>query len=87
MTAYPDGRAYLNTTGTDALATAGSGYVLSGILGSFLMQYAKNTDAWAAYAVCFHGLAAAETARLYSKSGTTAKLIVDTLASFSSVLD
>ena len=87
VTAYPDGRAYLNTTGTDALATAGSGDVLSGILGSFLMQYAKNTDAWAAYAVCFHGLAAAETARLYSKSGTTAKLIVDTLASFSSVLD
>ncbi|MEI7616831.1 MAG: NAD(P)H-hydrate dehydratase [Actinomycetota bacterium] len=52
----PDGDNYINTTGDFALATAGTGDVLTGIIGSLLCQGMGLTDA----AVCgayIHGLA------------------------------
>ncbi|GAB3953316.1 hypothetical protein GCM10027614_58540 [Micromonospora vulcania] len=36
MIGTPDGRAYVNPTGTPALATGGTGDVLAGLLGSLL---------------------------------------------------
>jgi hydroxyethylthiazole kinase-like uncharacterized protein yjeF len=56
VVATPDGRAYVNPTGTPALATAGTGDVLAGLLGSLLAGglSAERAAVAAAYA---HGLA------------------------------
>jgi hydroxyethylthiazole kinase-like uncharacterized protein yjeF len=55
--AYPDGTWDINASGGPALATAGSGDVLSGLLGAMLAQ---GLDAKSAlrYAVCLHGATA-----------------------------
>jgi hydroxyethylthiazole kinase-like uncharacterized protein yjeF len=55
--ASPDGRLAVNTSGGPALATAGTGDVLAGILGALLAQ---GHDAWdaARTGVFLHGLAA-----------------------------
>src|SRR6266571_2219972 len=60
IVAEPGGRAYLNTTGSPWLATAGSGDVLSGVIGSFL---ACGVDA---------ALAAAAGAHLHGVAGQLA---------------
>lgn len=61
VVAEPGGVCYVNSTGTPALATAGSGDVLSGILGSLLA--AGLPAARAAIAAAFvHGLAARHAA-------------------------
>ncbi|MFF0720557.1 NAD(P)H-hydrate dehydratase [Verrucosispora sp. NA02020] len=58
----PDGRAYVNPTGTPALATGGTGDVLAGLLGALLASGlpAERAAAAAAY---LHGLAGREAAR------------------------
>jgi NAD(P)H-hydrate repair Nnr-like enzyme with NAD(P)H-hydrate dehydratase domain len=62
VVAAPDGRAFVNTTGTPALATAGTGDVLAGLLGSLLAGGlpAERAAAAAAYT---HGLAGRRAAR------------------------
>jgi yjeF C-terminal region, hydroxyethylthiazole kinase-related/yjeF N-terminal region len=57
VVADPDGRVRLNTTGGPALATAGSGDVLSGMIGAFCARGMKGFDA-AAAAAFVHGRAA-----------------------------
>ena len=54
----PDGRTVVCDTGPAALATAGTGDVLTGVVGAFLAKGLDATDAAAAAAVA-HGLAAA----------------------------
>jgi hydroxyethylthiazole kinase-like uncharacterized protein yjeF len=56
IVADPDGRAYVNRTGTPWLATAGSGDVLSGLLGSLLASGVEPALA-AAAAAHVHGVA------------------------------
>ncbi|MGC4762307.1 NAD(P)H-hydrate dehydratase [Micromonospora sp. DT46] len=58
----PDGRAYVNPTGTPALATGGTGDVLAGLLGSLLAAGLPPERA-AAAAAYLHGLAGREAAR------------------------
>lgn len=58
----PDGRAYVNPTGTSALATGGTGDVLAGLLGSLLASGLPPERA-AASAAYLHGLAGREAAR------------------------
>jgi NAD(P)H-hydrate epimerase len=55
LVATPDGRSWINPTGTGALATAGTGDVLTGITGALVAQHpAPDAVAAAAY---LHGLA------------------------------
>lgn len=71
----PDGRAYVNPTGTAALATAGSGDVLAGLLGALLAGGlpAERAAVAAAYA---HGLAG----RVAAEAGpVTATDVIDAL--------
>ena len=55
--AYPDGSFDINASGGPALATAGSGDVLAGILGAFVTQR-LDPKISLRYAVCLHGAAA-----------------------------
>ena len=54
--AVPEGRAYINTTGNPGMATAGSGDVLTGMIGGLLAQGLKPELA-AIASVYLHGLA------------------------------
>ncbi|MGA2267543.1 MAG: NAD(P)H-hydrate dehydratase [Bryobacteraceae bacterium] len=55
--AFPDGRVWINPTGTPALGTGGSGDVLTGMIAGFLAQFPGQVDQAVAAAVYLHGLA------------------------------
>lgn len=55
--ALPSGKVYLNTSGNQALAKAGSGDVLTGLAAGFAAQY-NSLEQAIALAVYFHGLLA-----------------------------
>ncbi|MEV6526423.1 NAD(P)H-hydrate dehydratase [Longispora sp. NPDC051575] len=62
IVAAPDGTAFVNPTGTRALATAGTGDVLAGLLGSLLAGGVEPT--WAAVCAAYvHGLAGQHAAQ------------------------
>jgi NAD(P)H-hydrate epimerase len=61
--AFPDGRAWINPTGTPALGTGGTGDVLTGLIAGFLAQFPKQPDQAIAAAVYLGGLAAEIGAR------------------------
>ena len=56
FTAVPFGLSYLNLTGNNGMATAGSGDVLAGIIGALLAQGVRGDNA-ASIGVYLHGLA------------------------------
>jgi ADP-dependent NAD(P)H-hydrate dehydratase / NAD(P)H-hydrate epimerase len=55
--AFPDGRAWINPTGSPAMATGGSGDILTGITAGFLAQFPDNPEPAILAAVYLHGLA------------------------------
>jgi ADP-dependent NAD(P)H-hydrate dehydratase / NAD(P)H-hydrate epimerase len=57
LLAFPDGRVWINPTGTPALGTGGSGDILTGLLAAFLAQFPEQPDNAVAAAVYLHGLA------------------------------
>lgn len=67
----PDGKIYFNSTGSPALATPGSGDVLTGIIASFLAQGYKPEIAPVAGAY-IHGLAGEIAAETHGEYGVTA---------------
>ncbi|MFQ5428299.1 MAG: NAD(P)H-hydrate dehydratase, partial [Thermodesulfobacteriota bacterium] len=70
--ASPPGDVYINTTGGPALATAGTGDVLAGMIGGFLAQGLSALEA-AMAAVYLHGLAAdAIAGRMHGQRGLIA---------------
>lgn len=69
---------YINTTGTPALATAGTGDVLTGIIATLLAQGLSPYDAARAGAY-WHGLAGRHAARIRPR-GTIARDVYESLA-------
>lgn len=57
LIAFPDGEVWVNPTGSPAMATAGSGDVLTGTIASMLAQYPGQPKLAIAAAVYIHGLA------------------------------
>ncbi len=57
LTAFPDGRVWINPTGTPALATGGTGDILTGVIAGLLAQFPDQAEAAVAAAVYLHGLA------------------------------
>jgi NAD(P)H-hydrate epimerase len=56
--ALPDGRAWINPTGTPALAKGGTGDVLTGLIAGFVAQSEASPERAVIAAVYLHGLAA-----------------------------
>lgn len=67
----PDGKIYFNSSGTPALATAGSGDVLTGVIGAFMAQGYMPQIA-ALVGVYVHGLAGEIAAEAEGEYGVTA---------------
>lgn len=70
------GNSYVNRTGNPGMATAGSGDVLSGMIGAFLGQGLTGFQA-AKYAAYLHGLAGDLAAKEKTKIGLIASDIID----------
>jgi hydroxyethylthiazole kinase-like uncharacterized protein yjeF len=70
------GNSYVNKTGNPGMATAGSGDVLSGMIGAFLGQGLAGFQA-AKYAAYLHGLAGDLAAKEKTKIGLIASDIID----------
>ena len=75
-TVRPDGKVFFNSSGTPAMATAGSGDVLTGIITSLLAQGYKPESASVA-GVYIHGLAGEIAAETQGEYGTTGMDIAD----------
>ena len=57
LIAFADGRVAINPTGTPAMATGGSGDILTGLIAGLLAQFPAEADAAVLAAVYLHGLA------------------------------
>lgn len=57
LIAFPDGRVWINPTGTPAMGTGGTGDILTGLIAGMLGQFPKQPDEAVAGAVYLHGLA------------------------------
>jgi hydroxyethylthiazole kinase-like uncharacterized protein yjeF len=55
--AFPDGRVWINPTGTPAMGTGGTGDILTGMISGFLAQFPDQPAEAVAAAVYLHGLA------------------------------
>ena len=82
VTAFPNGRVYVNTTGNPGMAKGGSGDVLAGMIVSLLAQGFEPQKA-APWAVCLHGGAGDKAAE---KLGEYAMTPLDLLACLPLVL-
>lgn len=74
----PDGKVLYNSSGTTALATAGSGDVLTGLMAGFLAQGYKPEIA-SVVAVYVHGIAGRVAERRNGSYGTTAEDVADSV--------
>ena len=76
--AEPSGKIFINSTGNPGMATAGTGDVLSGMIGGFIAQGYSPIDA-ARIGVYLHGLAGDESAKKKGQIGMMATDILDIL--------
>ena len=60
---FPDGRVWVNPTGSPAMATGGTGDILTGMIAGLLGQFPGDPDRAVAGAVYLHGLAGEIAAR------------------------
>lgn len=81
LVASPDAEAvYMNLTGNEGMATAGSGDVLAGVIGGLLAQRAAFFEA-ACMGVCFHGAAGDRAAAKKGHRGMIASDIAEEICS------
>lgn len=78
--AVPDGMSYLNLTGNNGMATAGSGDVLAGMVAGLLVQHNSAAQS-AVLGVYLHGLAGEEASALSGTHGMIADDLIDGLKS------
>ena len=78
ITAFPDGTAYINTSGGPAMAKGGSGDVLAGMIAALVGQRLPINDA-VKTAVYLHGLAGDMCAVEYGNYSVTASDIINML--------
>ena len=57
LIAFPDGRVWVNPTGSPAMATGGTGDILTGLIAGLMAQHPKQRELAIAAAVYLHGLA------------------------------
>lgn len=81
VTALPDGASYINTSGNNGMATAGSGDVLTGVLAGLLAQGLEG-DLAAPLGVYLHGLAGDDARK---KTGCYGMLATDIIEGIRSV--
>lgn len=84
VTALPDGRCFLNTSGCSALSTAGTGDVLAGITAAFVCLYGSldlpvPPEALAVY---IHGKCGEKAAEKYSESSVMASDLLEFLPNY-----
>ncbi len=72
---YPDGRGFINNTGNDGMATAGSGDILTGIIAAFLLKSGSGPEK----AVCFHGICGDLAAEKLGRASVTAGAVIDSI--------
>ncbi|MBO4871181.1 MAG: NAD(P)H-hydrate dehydratase [Muribaculaceae bacterium] len=78
MTVRPDGKVYINSSGNEGMATAGSGDVLTGVIASLIAQ--GNAPDWSVVmGVYLHGLAGDIAAREHGTWGVMASDIAENL--------
>lgn len=76
LVAHGDGRVYVNPTGTPALATAGSGDVLTGLIAAMLAQNVPSMRT-VELAVYIHGIAGTLAAQEKTEPGVIASDVID----------
>ena len=76
--AHPNGQIYINTTGSNALAKAGSGDILSGIIGGLVVQGLDSYNACILGAY-IHGLAGEFAAKCLTNYSLLARDIIDNI--------
>lgn len=79
VTALPDGRCFINTTGNPGMATGGSGDVLAGMISSLLAQGLPPEQA-VPWAVCLHGQAGDLAAAQRGEYGMTPMDMVEQIS-------
>jgi len=57
LVGFPDGRVWINPTGSPAMATGGTGDILTGMISGLVGQFPKDSDRAIAAAVYLHSLA------------------------------
>jgi NAD(P)H-hydrate epimerase len=72
LIAFPDGRVFVNPTGTPAMATAGSGDILTGMIAGLLAQWPDRREAAVLAAVWLHGRAGELAASALTEACVTA---------------
>ena len=77
VTACPSGEVYINTTGSSALATAGSGDVLAGMAAGYLTRYRDTDLPLAAMAVYAHGSAGEQAEEISGADAVCASDLLD----------
>ena len=82
VTASENGCCYITVTGNSALATAGSGDVLAGIIAGLTVQEDRLPAPAAAVGACIHGLCGREASRKYSRASAAAADLLDEIAGF-----
>lgn len=82
VTAVPSGACYVTASGSSALATAGSGDVLAGLIAGLLCRQEELPVPAAAAGAFIHGLCGREAARKYSEASVTAADLPEMISRF-----